>query len=218
MSNATDFTKCFLSSDLHLPAPFPPPDFSAPLPLVGSRPAVAPAPSPVTLAEATGGKCNSLWESRVLTQICFLAGSQDGWGLRLAPALAAAMQDEAGAFSPVANYPFTLLNGNSPALFCQRFINPVAAFLREVRGGKFAPINILYESRRQRLCWVQRGGCGHRGTPAWGWRGAGVLCEPVLKVPGQGCAGCSWSTGAGGTPSLHHHLCFAVWAGWGAAP
>lgn len=73
--------------------------------------------------------------------------------------LAAATQDEAGTFSPVANYPFTLLNGNSPALFCQRFIKPVAAFLREVRGGKFPPINILYESRRRRLCWVQRGLC-----------------------------------------------------------
>lgn len=92
------------------------------------------------------------------------------------------LADEAGAFSLVANYPFTLLNGNSSALFFQGFINPVAASLREVTGGKFPPINILYESRRRVLQWVQRGGCGHRGITIlgvmWNW---GPL-QPVLTV------------------------------------
>lgn len=214
--NATDFMKRFLSSDLHLPAPFPTPDFSVPFPSVGSRPAAAPAPSPVTLVEVTKGKCNSLWEPRVLTQICFFTGSQDGWGLCSAPVLAAAMQDEAGTFSPVTNYPFTLLNGKSLALFCQRFINPVAAFLREgrkVSSHKYP----LREPQAKALLSTERGLRPPRDPGlglAWSWgplRTGAEGARPRLRRTFE-------LYGVGGTPSLLHHLCLCYMGRVGAAP
>lgn len=179
-----------------------------------SRPAVVPPLSPVTLVEVTRGKCNSLWKTRGLTQICFLLGRNLPSLLGLG--LAAVMQDEAGAFSPVANYPFTLLNGNSLALFCQRFMKSVAAFLREVRGGKFPPINILYESHRRRLCWAQRGNRTTTGPRLGAQRGAKVLYEPVLKVPGQGCAGLSCSLRLVGLPACTLSSAFAYGQDGGA--
>lgn len=163
MLNATDFTKLFLSSDLHLPVLFPSPDFSVPLP--GSL---------QTCSRSCSFSCDFGGGNK--REMQFPLGNQ-GFDpnllscrepAQLGLGLAAVTRDEAGAFSPVANYPFTLLDGNSPALFCQRFINLVAAFLREVRGGKFPPLNILYESHRRRLCWAWRLDCGHHGTPAWG--------------------------------------------------
>lgn len=80
-----------------------------------------------------------------------------------------------------------LLNENSAGLFCQGFIN---FFLKEVRGGKFPPINILYKNRGRWLCRAQIWGCGHRGTPTqgsmWSW-------GPLGTGFGQGYVGYSCS-------------------------
>lgn len=49
-------------------------------------------------------------------------------------------------------------------------------------------------------------------------RGAEVLYEPVLKVPGQGSAGPSWSAGLVGLPVCTVSSAFAVRAGWRERP